>query len=396
MNREDFIMLNNDIIYLDNAATTLKPTILGEATSEYYNKYSANAHRGDYDISLKVDSMYEHTRKLIAEILNASEKEIVFTSGATDSLNKIIFGYFKNHLKKDDEVLITKAEHASDILPWFELAEDIGIKVKYINLDRNYKLTMDNLIKSINPNTKVISIAHITNVIGDVRPIKEIIEYAHSKDILVVIDGAQSVPHKKIDVKELDIDFMAFSAHKMLGPTGLGIIYAKEKLLEETKPIIFGGGMNASFDEDMNRIYSDIPHRLEAGTPNIAGVIGFGKVIEYINKIGLKKIEQHELELRNYMIEKLEKNSNIIIYNKNSESGIVTFNYKNIFAQDLAIYLNKYNICVRAGNHCAKILKNEIGIKNTCRISLYLYNNKSDIDILIKALNNPNILDEIL
>lgn len=396
MNREDFIMLNDDIIYLDSAATTLKPIVLGEATSEYYNKYSANAHRGDYDISLKVDSMYEYTRKLLSEVLNASDKEIVFTSGATDSLNKIIFGYFKNHLKENDEVLITKAEHASNILPWFELADDIGIKVKYINLDRNYKLTMDNLIKSINPNTKVISIAHISNVIGDVRPIKEIIEYAHSKNILVVVDGAQSIPHKKVDVKELDIDFMAFSAHKMLGPTGLGVIYAKEELLEETKPIIFGGGMNASFDDEMNRIYSDIPYRLEAGTPNIAGVIGFGKVIEYINKIGLNKIEQHELELKNYMVIELEKNPNIIIYNKSSESGIVTFNYKNIFAQDLAIYLNKYNICVRAGNHCAKILKNEIGIKNTCRISLYLYNNKNDIDALIKALNNPNILDEII
>ena len=396
MNRNDFNMLSSDIIYLDNAATTLKPKCLIEKTAEYYGNYSANAHRGDYDISIKVDESCNYTRKLIAELINANSKEIVFTNGTTDSLNKIIFGYFKNKLKENDEILITKAEHASNILPWFELAEEKKLKINYIPLDNEYKLTVENVKKTITSKTKVISIAHVTNVIGDIRPIKEIIEFAHQNNILVVIDGAQSVPHMKIDVKELNIDFLAFSAHKMLGPTGLGILYAKEELLEETKPIIFGGGMNASFEDSMARIYSDIPYRLEAGTPNIAGIISFASSLEYINRIGIKNIERHEKELKEYLVQELEKNPNITIYNKTSETGIVTFNYKNIFAQDLAIYLNKYNICVRAGNHCAKILKNEIGIKNTCRISLYLYNNKNDIDKLVEALNNKNIFNEII
>ncbi|HPF83679.1 MAG TPA: cysteine desulfurase [Bacilli bacterium] len=396
MNREDFNMLSNDIIYFDNAATTLKPKVLGEVISDYYNNYTSNIHRGDYDISLKAESMYENTRTKVANLINANNKEIVFTSGATDSLNKIIFGYFKDYLKEDDEVLTTRSEHASLILPFFELANTNKIKVNYIKLDDEYKVTLENVKNSITSKTKVIALAHITNVIGDIRPIKEIIESAHKNNILVIIDGAQSVPHIKIDVKDLDVDFLAFSAHKMLGPTGLGILYAKENLLENTKPIIFGGGMNASFEDTTDRVYSDIPNRLEAGTPNIAGVIGFGKVIDYINEITLDKINEYENSLKNYMIEQLEKNPNITIYNKNSDSGIITINYKDVFAQDLAIYLNKYNICVRAGNHCAKILKNEIGIKNTCRISLYFYNSKSEIDKFIEVINNPNLINEIL
>lgn len=397
MNREDFMMLKNDLVYLDNGATTLKPTCLSESISNYYNNYSANAHRGDYDISLKVDKMYEQTRDILKELLNAkSNKEIIFTSGATDSLNKIIFGYAKNILKENDEVLITKAEHASNILPWFELSDQVGIKVNYISLDSDYKVTMENLITSITPKTKIISLAHITNVIGDVRPIKEIIKYAHERNILVIIDGAQGVAHKVIDVQKLDIDFLAFSAHKMCGPTGVGVIYGKKELLEKMKPIIFGGGMNASFEEDNARVYSDVPYCFEAGTPNIAGVIGFGTTLNYLMKIGMQNIEEYELNLRRYAISKLKENKNIIIYNENSESGIITFNYKDIFAQDLAIYLNKYHICVRAGNHCAKILKNEIGVKNTCRASLYFYNTKEDVDRLIKALSNNNIKEEII
>lgn len=397
MNREDFMMLSDNLVYLDNSATTLKPTCLGVATSEYYNKYSANAHRGDYDISLKVDNMYENTRNILKDLLNAnSSKEIIFTSGATDSLNKIIFGYAKNILTSGDEVLITKAEHASNILPWFELSDQIGIKVNYIVLDNEYKVTLENVIKAITPKTKIISIAHITNVVGDVRPIKEIVEYAHKHNIIVIVDGAQGVAHKIIDVKDMDIDFLAFSAHKMCGPTGVGVIYGKMPLLEQMKPIITGGGMNASFDENTARVYSDIPYRFEAGTPNIAGVIGFGETLNYLLSIGMEKIDSYEMELRSYAINKLKQNENLVIYNENSESGIITFNYKNVFSQDLAIYLNKFNICVRAGNHCAKILKNEIGIKNTCRVSLYFYNNKEDIDKLVDALNNKNLMNEII
>ena len=397
MNCNDFNLLNQNIVYLDNGATTLKPKVLSEAISDYYNNYSANAHRGDYDMSLKVDTMYEKTRTLVKELINAkSEKEIVFTSGATDSLNKIILGYAKNILNEEDEVLITKAEHASNILPWFELSDQIGIKVKYIDLTDDYKVTLDNVKKSITAKTKIISLAHITNVVGDVRPLEEIIEYAHKNNILVIVDGAQAVAHKPIDVQKLDIDFLAFSAHKMCGPTGVGVLYGKEALLKNMMPIILGGGMNASFEEDSTRVYSELPHRFEAGTPNIAGVIGFGRVLEYLLDIGMEKINNYEQELRKYAISKLKKNNNLIIYNENSESGIITFNYHNVFSQDLAIYLNKYNICVRAGNHCAKILKNEIGVKNTCRVSLYFYNTKDDIDKLVDALNNENLINEII
>lgn len=397
MNRENFPMLKQDIVYFDSGATCLKPNVLSEATTEYYNCYSANAHRGDYDISLKVDEKYEGTRELVREFIGAKTKEeIVFTSGATDSMNKLIFGYFKQYLKKGDEVLLTKSEHASNILPWFELKDEIGIEIKYIPLDQELKVTMENVRKSITEKTKVISIAHITNVVGDVRPIKEITEYAHSKNILVVVDAAQSIPHMKYNVVDFDIDFLAFSAHKMYGPTGVGILYGKYELLNNMRPIEFGGGMNALFNNDGVRIYNELPHLLEAGTPNIAGVIGFGAVINYLNNVGMDKIQNYELTVRKYAIEKLKENKNIIIYNEHSESGIITFNMKDIFAQDLAIYLNKYKICVRAGNHCAKILKDELGIKNTCRISLAMYNTKEEIDYLVKVLNNPNIKSEII
>ncbi len=397
INREDFNLLSQNIIYFDNGATTLKPKVVANTISDYYNNYSANAHRGDYDLSLKVDQKYEETRKLVKEFINAkSTREIAFTSGTTDSLNKIIFGYFRYNLKENDEVLITKSEHASNVLPWFELADEKKLKVKYIDLDEHLCLTMDNLKKAITENTKVISIAHITNVVGDIRPLKEIIEYAHSKNILVVVDGAQSIPHLKTDVRLLDIDFLAFSAHKMYGPTGVGILYGKEELLRNIRPIIFGGGMNSSYGSDLTRIYDEIPTLLEAGTPNIAGVIGFGEVIKYLNNIGLDKIKDYELELKDYALEKLKQNKNIIIYNEYSNSSIITINYKDIFAQDLAIYLNKYNICVRAGNHCSKILKEEINIKNTVRISLSFYNTKDEIDKLVKALENEKIKEEII
>ncbi len=397
MNREDFEILNSGIIYFDNGATTLKPKVLALATADYYNHYSANAHRGDYDISLKVDTMFEKSRDLVRRLINAEDlSEIAFTSGATDSLNKIVFGYFKNCLKENDEIILSRSEHASNILPWFELADDKKLKIRYVDLDSDLKVTLDNLKKVITPKTKVIALAHVTNVIGDIRNIKEIITLAHQKDILVVVDASQSIPHQKVDVQALDIDFLAFSAHKMCGPTGVGVLYGKRKLLNNIKPIIFGGGMNATFTDDGVRIYSELPYLLEAGTPNIAGVLGFGAVIEYLNKIGFDKIHEHEMQLRKYAIKRLKEIKNLNIYNEHSESGIITFNIDGIFAQDLAIYLNKYNICVRAGSHCAKMLKGQLGIKNTCRISFYFYNTKEEIDKLITVLKNENLKNEII
>lgn len=395
--KNDFPMLNNDYIYFDNGATTFKPKTVLDSICDYYTKYTANAHRGDYDYSLKVDEEYEKTRNLVKEFINAKKaKQIVFTSGTTYSLNQIIFGFFKFYLKENDEVLITKAEHASNILPWFELKEEKNLTVNYIPLDDNYSLTLDNLRKSITDKTKVISIAHITNVVGDIRNIKEIIKYAHQKNILVIVDGAQSVPHLKIDVEDLDIDFLCFSAHKMLGPTGVGVMYAKEEFLNNMKPLVYGGGMNATFDNNGTRQYKDIPYLFEGGTQNIEGVIAFGKALEYLNKVGMEKIEEHEKNLKKYAIKRLSEIDDIIIYNKNTESGIITFNMKDVFAQDLAIYLNKYHICVRAGNHCAKILKDDLLIKNTCRISFYIYNTFEEIDKLIEVLKNPNLKNELI
>ena len=397
MNRDDFNILKSGIIYFDNGATTLKPKILGEAVLDYYNNYSSNAHRGDYTLSLKASEKYEETRQLVKKLINASSKdEIAFTSGTTDSINKIVFGYFENILKEGDEVLLTKSEHASNLLPWFELADKLNLKIKYIELDSNHEVLISNLKKAITDKTKVISIAHISNVVGDVRPIKEIANLAHKNNILTLVDGAQSVPHMKVDVQDLDIDFLTFSAHKMCGPTGVGVLYGKKELLKDIKPIIFGGGMNADFSHDGTRIYKSMPDRLEAGTPNIAGVIGFGYVIKYLLEIGFDNIHKYELELKDYLIKRLKEIKEIKVYNENSKSGIVTINYEGIFPQDLSIYLDKYNICTRAGNHCAKILKDELHIKNTCRISLYFYNNKEEIDKLIEALKNPNIKKEII
>lgn len=396
MYREEFPILKTGIIYFDSGATSLKPKCVVDAINDYYLNYSANVHRGDYNMSLKVDSMYEGTREKIKDFINApSKKNIVFTSGTTDSINRIVFGYFANTLKEDDEILITTAEHASNILPWFELADKIKAKVKYIDLTLDHKVTLESVKRRVTPKTKVISLASITNVIGDVRPINEIVKFAHSLGILVVVDAAQSISHRKTDVTANDVDFLAFSSHKMGGPTGTGVLYINDRYLNEIKPLTFGGGMNASFEENGKRIYDDMPQLLEAGTGNIAGVIGTGAIIDFLNKIGIDKIEEYEMSLRKYLVSKLKENKNIEIYNENSESAIVAFNYKDIFAQDLAIYLNKYNICVRAGNHCAKILRNAIGIKNTCRISLAFYNTKEEIDTLISALNNPNIKSEL-
>lgn len=398
MNREDFPMLKQDITYFDNGATTLKPQSVIDKTVEYYEQYGANAHRGDYDISYKVDLEYENTRELVKNFINAeSLEEIVFTSGTTDGLNMIAKGFFKNILEENDEVLITKSEHASNVLPWFSLANTNNIHIGYIPLDDHHYVTLENVKKAITPNTKVISLAYITNVIGDIRPIKEITKFAHEHNIFVVLDAAQSIGHLKTDVQDLDIDFMAFSAHKMCGPTGVGILYGKKELLENLEPVNLGGGMNESFDNEHEVFYKNIPTRLEAGTPNIAGVIAFGEAIKYLEKIGLENIADYEKRLRKYLVDKLITIPYIDIINIESDSGIVSFNVADLFSQDVAYYLNKYNICVRAGNHCAKILKKEVGVNNTLRISLYFYNTYEEIDELVELLSNKDkILKEMI
>ena len=399
MNREDFLIFkNSNMVYFDNGATTLKPIQVRDDINKYYDEYTANIHRGDYTNSLKVSELYDNCRELVRELINAKHtSEIVFTAGTTASLNDIAFGYFANHLKKGDEVLITESEHASNVLPWFILQKELGIIVNYIPLNDNHEVTIDALKSVISNKTKVVSIAHITNVIGDVRDIKTISKVCHDNNILLVVDAAQSIAHEKIDVVDMDIDFMAFSGHKMYGPTGIGVLYGKFDLLKELKPRSYGGGMNAIFNKDGYVELKDLPDKLEAGTPNIEGVLGLSACINYINSIGINKISKYEHELRDYLVSKLSELDFIKIYNKDNYSTIVAFNINGVFSQDTAIYLDKYNICVRAGNHCAKILKNVFNIANTCRISLSFYNTREEIDLLINVLrNSKNIWEEIL
>lgn len=395
MNREDFEIIDNDIIYFDNGATSLKPKCVIDKIKQYYSEYSANIHRGGYDISYKADYEFDTTRELVKDFINARKKEeIVFTSGTTDSINMIVNDFFSNLIEPNDEILITETEHASNVMPWFKLAKKNNAIVKYIPLDDNYHVTLDNIKKVITPNTKVIALAEITNVIGDERPIKEITKFAHENNIFVVVDGAQSVPHKKTDVMDSDIDFLAFSSHKMLGPTGVGVLYGKYELLNNLEPINLGGGMNESFDNPNEMILKDLPYRLEAGTPNIAGVIGFGEAIKYLNKLGMDKIERKEKDLREYLINGLSKIPHIDILNIESDSGIVSINVDGVFSEDVGYYLNKYGICVRAGNHCAKLTKNVVGVENSLRISLYFYNTESEIDTLLDLLKDKNKIME--
>ena len=290
MNQADFPMLKEDLIYLDNGATTLKPKCVIDKITEYYERYSANAHRGDYDISFKVDQEYEKAREIVRNFINARyREEVVFTSGSTESLNMIANGFFGKYLEAGDEVILSQSEHASNVLPWFRLSKEKGVVIRYIPLDESHYVTLDNLKKVVTPNTKVIALASITNVIGDERPMKEICEFAHQNNIFVVMDGAQSVPHRKTDVQDLDVDFLAFSGHKMCGPTGIGVLYGKKELLEEMEPQNLGGGMNESFDSPNEVYLKELPTRLEAGTPNIAGALGLGAAITYLENIGMEK-----------------------------------------------------------------------------------------------------------
>lgn len=396
MNREDFPMLKSNIVYFDNGATTLKPQCVIDVMNKYYLEHTSNIHRGDYDASVITNKLYDNTRNIIGSFINADPDCCVFTSGSTMSLNMVVFGFMKKYLKSGDEVLLNKSEHASNVLPWIKLSEEIGIIIKYVPLSSDYSLTIDNIRKSVTEKTKVISLAHISNVVGDVRDIESIGEFCSQNNILFNVDGAQSVPHIKVDFKKLNIDFLSFSAHKMCGPTGVGVLVGKKNLLENMEPILYGGGMNNYFEEDNSYELKPIPTRLEAGTPPIAEVIGMGEAIKYLDKIGMDKIHQYEKQLKQYFLDKVKDISNLIIYNKDSNSGIVSFNIDGVFAQDLAIYLNHYNIYVRAGNHCTKMLKDDIGINNTVRASFYFYNNYEDVDRLVEALKNSRDIFKII
>lgn len=388
--RQDFPMLTGKtmqgkpLVYLDNGATTFKPQVVIDAIVSYLSDYTANAHRGDYDLSAIVDQKYEQARQDIAQFIHASRKEeIVFTSGTTDSLNLIARGYARYHLQEGDEILISVAEHASNTLPWFDIARETGCVVKYIELDEKGCITMENVKKAVNAHTKLISLAHVTNVLGHILPVKEICKYAHERGILVSIDGAQSVPHMPVNVQELGCDFLSFSGHKMCGPTGIGVLYGRYQLLKETRPVRNGGGNNARYNSCGVVSLKNPPEKFEAGTPNIEGAIGLGAAVNYLSQIGMEHIMEHEMVLRAYAVEKMQAVEQVEIYNPEAQLGPIAFNLKGVFSQDAASLFNKYGIAVRAGQHCAKILDEYLHVTNTVRASLYFYNTKEDIDQLV-------------
>jgi cysteine desulfurase/selenocysteine lyase len=387
--RKDFPMLkrtmhNHPLAYLDNGATTLKPQCVIDSVTEYLTSYSGNAHRGDYDLSHEVDEKFEASRKIIADFINANSNEVVFTSGSTDSLNMIAYGFGSQVINEGDEILLTVAEHASNTLPWFDIAEFKKASVHYIDLNEEGKVTLENVKKAITEKTKIISIAMVTNVLGYIVPIKEICEYAHRLGIYVVVDGAQSVPHIKTDVKDLDVDFLAFSGHKMCGPTGIGIMYGKYNLLDQMKPTRLGGGSNTRYNSCGVVSLKKPPYKFEAGTPHIEGAIGLGEAVKYINHIGMDNIHEYEVYLRDYCIKKMKQLDNVEIYNETS-TGAIAFNIKGVFSQDAASLFNTYGIAVRAGQHCAKILDNYLNVSQTLRVSFYFYNTTEEIDRFIEV-----------
>ena len=384
--RKDFPMLQNrpDLLYFDNAATTYKPQQVIDAVTGFWTGYTANVERGDYETAVRADKAYDHTRDIIARFINCDPKEVVFTANITASLNQAAFGVGRD-LQAGDVVLTTEAEHASSLLPWYRMEKEKGIKVEYIKTDKQGVVHIEDFKAAMHDKVKVVCMAYVTNVLGSVQPIKEIAKIAHEYGALIIVDGAQSVPHRPTDVRDLDIDFLGFSSHKMCGPDGVGVLYGRYELLQKMEPVFLGGGMNARFYSDGTIDYKNAPQKFEAGTPNIEGVIGLGAAAEYLMSIGMENILAYEKDLRAYFVEKMKKLDNIEIYNPDNTSGPVTFNVKGVFSQDAAGYLGSKNICVRSGNHCAKILHEVIGTDQTLRASLYFYNTKDEVDRFVEA-----------
>ena len=361
---------------------------------EYYTLTTSNSHRGDYDLSVLMDNKTDEARKAVARFVNSEKDEVVFTSGTTASLNLVAFGYGLKFLKPGDEIIISEAEHASNVLPWYKVAKLAGAVVKYIPLDEQGMLTVDNLKKVISKNTKIVSIANIGNVLGYITDVKGMGKIAHDYGAIMVVDGAQSVPHFKTDFKDLDCDFLAFSAHKMCGPTGIGALIGKYELLEKMDPYLVGGGNNSTFDNTGSVDYRLPPAKFEAGTQNIAAILGFKRAIEFIESIGIDEIHAHDVALLRYLKEKLKGYDKIKILNPLSNNGILTFNIEGVFPQDEATLMNYKGIAIRSGEHCAKMLHSFLKTKATCRMSTYLYTTKEEIDVFVDAIiNGGDILD---
>ena len=389
--KKDFPLLENrDIAYLDSGATTQKPKQVIEAIEKYYKNNNANPHRGAYSLSIEATEQYENTRTKIAEFINAKHREeIIFSKNATESLNLIAYSYGIEKLKKDEEVVISIMEHHSNLVPWQKVTKKTGSKLKYMYINENYEIPDEEIENKITEKTKIVGITHISNVLGTINNIKKIIKYAHKKGAIVIVDASQSIPHIKIDVQDLNADFLVFSGHKMLAPLGIGVLYGKREILNNMTPFLMGGDM-IEYVYEQETTFAPLPNKFEAGTQNVEGVIGLGAAIDYIQKIGYDKIQEKENEVIKYARQELSKLNYLKLYltpNSQNHSSVISFNINGVHPHDVASVLDSENVCVRSGNHCAQPLMRFLGIDSTCRASFYFYNTKEDVDKLVTALN---------
>ena len=387
--KKDFpVLLNNpNLVYLDSGATALKPKCVIDKQNEYYEQYGVNVNRGVYKLSYQATTEYEESRELCAKFLNSKTNEIVFTRGASSALNLVALSYGMENINEGDEVISSELEHHSCILPWQNVCNTKGGILKYVELDSEGRITVEAFKKVLTNKTKVVVLTHVSNVMGYITPIKEIIGLAHEVGAVVVVDAAQSVPHMKVDVKALDCDFLAFSAHKMFGPTGLGILYGKYKFLKKMKPIEFGGDMIDEVYKDKST-YKDAPFRFETGTPPIAEAIAFKEAIKYIENIGYDNIAAHEKALLDYTMKELLKIDGITIYNKSVETGIIAFNMTGVHPHDASTIFDERDICLRAGHHCAQLIIKWLDTVGTLRACFYVYNTFEDCDRFIQAVKD--------
>ena len=388
--RKDFpIFENRDIVYLDSGATTQRPIQVIDAIENFYKKNNANPHRGAYSLSIDATNEYENTRAKIAKFINAPKADqIIFSKNASESLNLIAYSYGLTNLKKDDEVVISIMEHHSNLVSWQFVTKQTESKLSYMYINDNFELSIDEIKKKITDKTKIVGITHVSNVLGTINPVKDIIDYAHKKGAVVVLDASQSIPHMKIDVQELDADFVVFSGHKMLAPLGIGVLYGKEELLNKMPPFLMGGDM-IEYVYEQNTTFAPLPNKFEAGTQNVEGVVGLGAAIDYINQVGYDTIQEIEESVVNYALDELSKLEFIDLYttkNRQNHSAVISFNIRGIHPHDVASILDSCGVCVRSGNHCAQPLMRFLGIDSTCRASFYFYNNKEDVDKLVEAL----------
>ncbi len=389
--RKDFpIFKNRDIAYLDSGATTQKPQYVIDKVSEYYETCNANPHRGAYGLSIEATALYEETRSKVAKFINAkSAEEIIFSKNASESLNLVAYSYGLDNLKQGDEVVLSIMEHHSNLVPWQMVTKKTGSTLKYMYIDDKFELTHEEIESKITDKTKIVAITHVSNVLGTINDIKHIIKYAHKKGAKVLLDASQSIPHMKIDVRDLDADFLVFSGHKMLAPLGIGVLYGKKEILNKMTPFLMGGDM-IEYVYEQDTTFAPLPNKFEAGTQNVGGVVGLGAAIDYLNKIGYDEIERVEKEVVNYALDELSKLDFLTLYvtpNRENHSAVISFNIKGVHPHDVASILDSENVCVRSGNHCAQPLLRSLGIDSTCRASFYFYNTKEDVDRLVKALN---------